>query len=78
MAAAWFALGVSALAMRVPRRRTQRQLDDGMTKMSFESLGLPEPLLKAVAGSGYESATEVQARSSRSYTTSPVRRSCSC
>jgi len=30
--------------------------------MSFESLGLPESLLKAVAGSGYESATEVQAR----------------
>ena len=30
--------------------------------MSFESLGLPEALLKAVAGSGYESATEVQAQ----------------
>jgi len=30
--------------------------------MSFESLGLHESLLKAVAGSGYESATEVQAR----------------
>ena len=30
--------------------------------MSFESLGLPESLLKAVAGSGYESATEVQAQ----------------
>jgi len=30
--------------------------------MSFESLGLHESLLKAVAGSGYESTTEVQAQ----------------
>ena len=31
--------------------------------MSFESLGLHEALLKAVASSGYDTATEVQSQS---------------
>ena len=40
--------------------------------MSFEALGLHEALLKAVASSGYETATEVQLQAIPTLSKAPI------